>query len=224
MTMAKVVSYEFLPRVPAFTPLEALTLAKEKVEKGVASCPHHDEIQGMCAHVAACNYGFATCGCTDATSLWHSLPKKYRRFGIERMKEAPAGAVLFWTGGSEGHGHAGLADGRGNVLGTDQPVTGRFGRVPIGKIQDDWGLDPAGWAFPFFELAANDSRKPPKVKGPQVLRTPNIDRFIASQHDAIAAAKRAIVARKRPEDDELLKRLISGCREQIKLADSLRQA
>src|SRR5262245_40326161 len=175
----KFVSYEFLPRRPAFTPVEAIKLAGKRAGDGVSSCPHHGDIEGMCAHVAACNYGFATCGCQDASSLWHAIPAKYRRVGIERMLEAPAGAVLLWTGGSSGHGHAGLADGRGNVLGTDQPATGKFGRVPIGRIQDEWGLSPAGWAFPYFEFAASDTRPPPEVKGQKVQRTPNIDQFIA---------------------------------------------
>ncbi|HYJ68106.1 MAG TPA: hypothetical protein VEX15_10650 [Nocardioidaceae bacterium] len=222
MAKREIVRYKFLPREPAFTPLEALTLAAERAKKGVRSCSHHDKIEGMCAHIAGCTYGFATCGADDAISLWHALPDKFRRHGIERMRKAPAGALLFWSGGSEGHGHAGIADGRGNILGTDRPTMGEFGRADIDRIEADFGLTPKGWSFPFFELAASDNRRPPEVRGHRRPETGNVDRFIASQHDAIAAAKRAIVARPSAEADRVLRKLIRQSGDQITLARTLR--
>jgi hypothetical protein len=216
------VRYAFLPREPVFTPQEAIKLSRERAHAGATSCPHHGSVLGMCAHNVGCNYGFATCGAGDAISLWRGLPEKYRRRGIEPMLQAPAGSLLFWSGGSEGHGHAGIADGEGKVFCTDRPASGRFGRVPIGDIQATWGLKPEGWAFPFFEAAPSDVREPPKLATAQPERqTPNIDAIIRSGQDTIAAAKRAITARERPADAKVLRKIVDAARDQITLAKPL---
>jgi hypothetical protein len=208
------------PGAPFFSPVEALRLAKKMVRDRADTCPHHtkppahpkDGIEGMCAHVVACNYGFLNCGAGDAISLWRGMPKKYRRVGIEKMRDAPAGALLFWEGGSQGHGHVAMSDGKGHVLSTDLPDTGFFGRVKVDDVTDAFKQTPKGWTFPFFELAITDQNR-------GELR--DLDLIISFQRDSIARAKKAIREVDREKDKDQLRQMIGGCHDQIAAARSI---
>lgn len=203
---------------PFFSPVEALRLAKAMVRDRVDVCPHHrnppkDGLLGMCAHVVGCNYGYLNCGFGDAISMWRGMPDKYRRKGIKRMREAPAGALLFWEGGRELHGHAAMSDGKGNVYSTDLPDTGFMGLVPVDEVTRAFTTqEPRGWTFPFFELALIDHNR-------SELR--DLDLIIGFQQDSIACAKKAIKTVGREQDKARLRRMIGDCRQEIEVAQDI---
>lgn len=58
----------------------------------------------------------------------------------------PAGAAVYWTGGSNGYGHVAISLGNGLVRSSDGAGQGVVGTVPLGRITEEWGLDYAGWA------------------------------------------------------------------------------
>lgn len=58
---------------------------------------------------------------------------------------APANVPVFWSGGSHGHGHVAISDGKGNVLSTDVKRVGLFDLVPESWIHQHWGLTRMGW-------------------------------------------------------------------------------
>lgn len=62
----------------------------------------------------------------------------------------PDGALIYWTGGSGGHGHIAVAQnigGRVHVWTTDYPTPGRWARVPLVELCRKWpSLRLAGWA------------------------------------------------------------------------------
>jgi hypothetical protein len=225
MATRDVVRSEFLPRRPRFTPAEALHVARTMAKDRATTCAHGRKVEGQCGHLIACNYGFGALGILKAIDLWEMLPKKYRRPGRDRMQTAPAGALLFWSGGSDKNGragHTGISDGRGNLLGNDLPDMGRFGRFPTADVTKAFTLlEPEGWAFPFFEVATHDTRKPPKLADQLPREVRVVDELIAIEQDAIAMAKRAIIVRPRAEDDAILRRIIEESRQHIELARAL---
>jgi hypothetical protein len=224
MTKRPFVSVDVLPRTPPFNPREAVAECRQRVRDKVTSCGHK-EVAGNCGHFAGCNYGFSTCGSDDAIGIWFATDKKYRRPGLDAMMNAPAGAVLIWSGGSEGHGHAGIKGEGPHVYGTDLPVFGQFGRFEIDKVTDEFtALTPVGWVFPIFPTAVSDGRKPPEVRPPERKRRayPNIDDIIRLQHDTIAAAKRAAMLHDRRGADRALAAIVRTAREQIAAANALR--
>ena len=225
MTAREFVKFEFLSRQPLFTPVEALHTAHQLATDRAVKCPHGIVIFNHCGHLIACNYGFSHLGVLTASGAWKGMPKKYKRPGLDKMLKAPAGALLFWTGGSDGDGHTGIADGLGNILANDLPDTNVFGRFPVAEVTNRFTqLIPAGWAFPFFELATRDDRDPPGVAGQPSRTVRLLDELIAAEHDAIAAAKKAILALPSPGDDAMLQRIVAESREHINVAKSLQQA
>jgi len=92
----QVVTFEDLDRVPAFSPVEALTVCRRLMRTGADRCPHNKGMEGNCGHLAACCYGFSALGFNDASSAWFGAPRKYKRRGLDKMVKAPAGAQ---TGG-----------------------------------------------------------------------------------------------------------------------------
>lgn len=76
----------------------------------------------------------------DATAQWEAATKKH-----PGDRNPPAGAPVSWTGGSKGHGHSALSVGGGRVRTIDQQSSGKTTEVPLGEIEDDWGLTYKGW-------------------------------------------------------------------------------
>ena len=224
MTKNPFVNTDFLPRQPPFTPREAVALCRQRVKEHSSSCPHHSEVLNLCGHNAGCNYGFSTCGSTNAIGIWFATPAKYRRPGLEAMMNAPAGAVLIWKGGGSGAGHAGIKAEGPHIYGTDLPVSDQFGRFEIDQVAVRFSaLEPVGWVFPLFPHAVSDGRKPPEVRPAEPKRKyPNLDDIVRLQQDTIAAAKRAAIRRERPADDRVLIGIVKSAREQIAAANSLR--
>ncbi|HEX4699002.1 MAG TPA: hypothetical protein VH857_06545 [Actinomycetes bacterium] len=223
--MRKVVAVDFLSRPPRFSPLEALTICRQMVDKKAGKCRHGATVFEACGHLSACHYGFVHLGYNDPVSAWHNMTPKYRHHGLEKMMEAPAGAVLFWKGGSAGHGHTGLADGKGNLFSNDFPVSGEFARFPIDQVAAHSNaaspLVPLGWTFPFFKMAVSDRQDPPLVTGHSRREEHIVDLIIMSQQDVIAAARKALHVRKSPADQKAYRRIITASRKQIDIAKEL---
>src|ERR1044072_3188326 len=64
-----------------------------------------------------------------------------------RIDHDRRGALVWWTGGSHGHGHVALSAGDGYCWSVDIRRPGRFDRVPISTITRVWGLPFAGYSL-----------------------------------------------------------------------------
>jgi hypothetical protein len=176
-------------------------------------------MEGNCGHLVACCYGFSALGFTSAASAWFGAPSKYKRRGLDRMVEAPAGALVFWTKGSQGFGHVGISDGKGNTLATDLPNTNRMGRFPIAQVTDRFTLvEPAGFTPPFFGNAPADNRRPPKLPGhaDDEAHERIAKRLIESQQDIIASARRGLLKNPSPQQEEAYTEIIEQTRREIR--------
>jgi hypothetical protein len=225
MTKRPFVNVGFLDSRPPFSPREALAECRQRVRDKITHCSHKG-VEGNCGHFAGCNYGFSTCGADDAIGIWFGTDKKFRRPGLDAMLNAPAGAVLIWSGGSEEHGHAGIKGEGPHVYGTDLPVTGVFGRFEIADVTGVFtALTPVGWVFPIFPTASSDGRTPPTVRPPEQKpgrQYPNLDEIVRLQEDVIAAAKRSAMLHERRSADRVLTAVVKTAREQIAAVNSLR--
>jgi hypothetical protein len=225
MTKRPFVNVDFLDNRPPFTPREAVAECRKRVHDKITHCSHKD-VADNCGHFAGCNYGFSSCGSLTAFGIWLATDKKFRRRGLDAMLSAPAGAVLIWSGGSTGAGHAGIKGEGAHVYGTDLPVHGVFGRFEIARVTDFFtALTPVGWMFPIFPTATSDGRTPPEVRPPEQKagrRYPNLDEIVRLQEDTIAAAKRSAMLHERRSADRVLIAIVKSAREQIAAANSLR--
>lgn len=107
--------------------------------EAIASCAHQAVYGpqfgvGLCKQRCRLAYEVASDGSLDATQAWgrtkHRLPVAGNL--------APRGALLWWTGGSAGHGHVAIADGGGGVWSTDILKTGYWGHVGFATIGKKW--------------------------------------------------------------------------------------
>jgi hypothetical protein len=77
----------------------------------------------------------------DAATAWAHATGKRRN-----DRTPPAGAAVYWTGGSEGYGHVAISVGGGRVRSSDAGGAGRVSTVPVEWVARTWGLKYAGWA------------------------------------------------------------------------------
>lgn len=110
--------------------------------------------------------------CLQATRKLYEVPALYpdaatARAHIEhRAVPETRGALVWWLGGSHGHGHVAIATGDGYCWSVDIRRPGRFDRVPIDTITREWGLVFAG-----YSLDVNGVQVVPDPPRP----TPNLD-------------------------------------------------
>jgi hypothetical protein len=64
----------------------------------------------------------------------------------EYNTEPPAGAPVYWAGGSHGYGHIALSAGHGMIYSTDIRRIGKVDLVPLDEIRARWGLRYLGWS------------------------------------------------------------------------------
>jgi len=103
---------------------------------------------GLCGQFCAAMYGYGFSGYNDAVIQWQQIPNTLKHPGGWQV---PPGALMFWGGGSAGHGHVAVADGTGSVWSIDISGAGTVSRVPAGTISDRWGLPYLGWSAPYFQ-------------------------------------------------------------------------
>lgn len=107
--------------------------------EAIASCAHQ-AIYGPAFGVGECKkrtrlaYEVASDGSLDATQAWGRTKHRVPVAG----SLAPRGALLWWTGGSAGHGHVAIADGKGGVWSVDILKPGHWGHVPFATIGKQW--------------------------------------------------------------------------------------
>lgn len=80
----------------------------------------------------------------DATAVANVVLKA----GRMRSGRAPRGAIVYWKGGSAGHGHVCFALGDGTERSVDVKGPGTVGDVPFSWFARNWGnLDYVGWSW-----------------------------------------------------------------------------
>lgn len=115
---------------------------------------------GMCARFTREQYGvpalgdFDGDGDADAWDMWQAS-----RLKNPGDKNPPAGAPVFWSGGSKGHGHAAVSLGGGRVRSTDRPIAGRVGTTTIDDITRSWGMTYLGWTEDLYGHLIEDGRQ-----------------------------------------------------------------
>lgn len=76
----------------------------------------------------------------DASQGWYNATYKH-----PGTATPPAAVPVWWTGGSQGHGHVAVSDGNGYCYSSDILRYGKIDRVPIALINQKWGLPYKGW-------------------------------------------------------------------------------
>ena len=103
---------------------------------------------GMCGQFCAAMYGYGFSGYRNAITQWQKTPPDLK---FPRSGAALPGALVFWAGGSAGHGHVAIADGTGHIFSTDISGPGTVSRVPLDMIERRWGQPYLGWTVPYFQ-------------------------------------------------------------------------
>lgn len=99
----------------------------------------------MCDNFCANMYGYTFSGYTTALVHWNSMPARSKHPGD---RNAPAGMLLFW---GIGQGHVAIADGLGGCFSIDIAGPGTVSRVPMSRIETQWGKPYLGWSTPVFQ-------------------------------------------------------------------------
>ena len=77
---------------------------------------------------------------------WLDIPSNRKHLNDT---QAPAGALMFWQSGQDGH--VALSMGDGTVATTDMPGGGDYSIVPFSAFAKNWGMtDYLGWTDPVF--------------------------------------------------------------------------
>lgn len=103
---------------------------------------------GMCDRFVAQIYGFDSSGYSTAVKNWLATPQSLKHSGDWN---APAGALMYWSGGSTGAGHVALSLGNGSIISTDATGPGTVGQISARTPTDKWGHPYLGWAYPYFQ-------------------------------------------------------------------------
>lgn len=103
---------------------------------------------GMCDRVVASYFGYSSSGYATAIVHWNSIPPSSKHPGDTN---APAGSLVFWSGGSTGAGHVALSLGGGKIVSTDYPRSGITSATTIDAISNGWGEHYMGWSAPVFQ-------------------------------------------------------------------------
>lgn len=97
---------------------------------------------GMCLRETRLAMGIGA-GAPDAIGAWR---RAKRRHPEKDPANFPRGVPVFWSGGSEGHGHVAIATGHNGMCWTvDKLRPGFWDRVPIDSITREWRLNLLGW-------------------------------------------------------------------------------
>jgi len=76
----------------------------------------------------------------SAAAAWRAAHRRHRG-----DRTPPRGAMCFWTGGSHGYGHIAPSLGKGVIRSSDAGGQGRPATVPLGWVEEHWGLTYEGW-------------------------------------------------------------------------------
>jgi hypothetical protein len=77
----------------------------------------------------------------DAATAWEHAADRHAG-----DTDPPAGAAVYWLGGSGGHGHVAISLGGGRVRSSDAGGYGVVGTIQLERLTREWGLEYAGWS------------------------------------------------------------------------------
>lgn len=103
---------------------------------------------GMCGQFCARMYGYSASGYVDALTQWKQTPARLKHPG---SLDPEPGSLVFWGGGSAGHGHVAIALGDGSCFTIDLAGAGTVTRAPVSLVHTLWGLPYLGWTAPYFQ-------------------------------------------------------------------------
>ncbi|KAG0197126.1 hypothetical protein BGX28_009368, partial [Mortierella sp. GBA30] len=109
------------------------------------STSYNDNYLRWCDRTMAWAYGRSASGYNTAYLHWQAVPAKYKHAGD---RNAPAGALVFWQGGSAGH--VAISTGGSNIISTDINGKGTLTRSTIGTVESKWGYKYLGWTAPYY--------------------------------------------------------------------------
>lgn len=122
----------------AHTVAQAIAHVRHQSQHGPSVKP------GMCKQQTRIAYAVPSDGSASASEAWSRTRHKHP---AATVADAPRGALVWWTGGSKGHGHVGIKAGNAYVWSVDIKRPGRWDKVPIEQITRDWpGLRLVGWS------------------------------------------------------------------------------
>lgn len=101
----------------------------------------HSNDAGMCLQWSRQRAAIAS-RYPDAATAWRNTINPH-----PGDRKPPRGAMVYWTGGSQGFGHIAPSLGNGNVRSTDSGGKGKPATVDIGWPERNWGMKYAGWAW-----------------------------------------------------------------------------
>ncbi|NUR07699.1 MAG: hypothetical protein HOQ45_11910 [Nocardioidaceae bacterium] len=90
----------------------------------------------------------------DAVDGWKATRRKH-----PGDRNPPRGVPVFWSGGSNGYGHAAVSLGGGKIRSTDAGGRGKVATVDLAWPERAWGLTYLGWSD---DLAGVTVPLPPK--------------------------------------------------------------
>ncbi|KHL18544.1 hypothetical protein CLV56_3998 [Mumia flava] len=83
----------------------------------------------------------------DAVDAWKRAKAHGTVVATTKSQKIPRGAAVYWSGGSNGHGHAAVALGKGRVISTDVNGARSVGRAHIDDLSRRWGLTLLGYVL-----------------------------------------------------------------------------
>ncbi len=96
---------------------------------------------GWCKRETRTAYNVPSDGSNDATEAWSRTKRRHSTATVP-----PRGAIVWWTGGRNGHGHVAISQGGGFIRSTDLPISGRWGTAKLSDPERLWGLRYVGWS------------------------------------------------------------------------------
>ncbi len=115
----------------------------------------------------------------DAATAWRNTNDRH-----PGDRNPPRGSMVFWTGGSSGHGHVAVSLGGGKIRSTDAGGRGRVATVDLGWVERNWGQRYGGWAWDNNEQTIiHSTPKPPAPVKPRH----NIEAAVKELNQAISA-------------------------------------
>jgi hypothetical protein len=112
--------------------------------------PPYPDRRGLCAYWVWKACRIPKTGSPDATAAY----RKARDAGhVHEDDNPPRGAIVWWTGGSHGHGHVAISLGDRRIITTDAHDTGtKTGEHALSWPHTHWGLTYKGWSWSYAHI------------------------------------------------------------------------
>ncbi len=101
----------------------------------------------MVSHGCCASHGGTWIGIHDAATAANIVAANGLMHPVTDAASIPRGAVVWWTGGSQGYGHVAISAGGGQIVSSDAPsFDGSVGVVPLSWFEAHWpGVHLGGW-------------------------------------------------------------------------------